>query len=305
MKFRITFPNTKSFDLVYSVIITVVFLASLIGVGLWTYKTKEDCSFKTSNVFNENCDPYALKNDHEITVRDVAFPSTIHLLNSSYDYRNTSFSCSNLTSYRIVLHIDRSVGIDLNASCNFEDGEPFTLAANSVVPNIAFGWDADLSAVQCPFNPKQFQIQSFIFDLGDSEETVVVDSFGLDPGFEYDCTIPFWVEEERGTQGGRARNSTQTSVKEYYTYKQQRAKNFYLYKNRTLSVPYSCKECSPKKGKDLILALLTALGSVGGIAYTLLITVGQYFYERGLKTKEYDGITLNKSDLELLRVREE
>ncbi|KAG0212717.1 hypothetical protein BGX28_005750 [Mortierella sp. GBA30] len=50
----------------------------------------------------------------------------------------------------------------------------------------------------------------------------------------------------------------------------------------------TCVACMTKSGWELVLTLLTSLGSIDGIAYTTLIFVAQKLHEHPSNTKQYD-----------------
>ncbi|KAF9315378.1 hypothetical protein BG006_003764, partial [Podila minutissima] len=75
------------------------------------------------------------------------------------------------------------------------------------------------------------------------------------------------------------------SLHKYHLYKRRIAENFAINKDMKFVLGYTCSDCSTKNGWDLVLTLLTALGSVGGIAYTVLIFISQKLFEHSSDTK--------------------
>ena len=155
--------------------------------------------YTSSTFIQDKCHPFFLFNGAEVRQsRDGATPfvynDRIVGLAEDYKYENTAYSCLNVTAYRIVLSADRSTQINYNVSCIFHDetNVPFNLIASTVSNNVDFGWDGDLSNVNCSYN-KTYYLQSLIFANNDG------DGPGISRGLNIDdrkCSIWVWIDAD-------------------------------------------------------------------------------------------------------------
>lgn len=313
MSLRLSYSITKPFNRAYTIAIAFVFVMCLSAIAIWTVMTKMDCTPYTSSTFEKsNCQPYNLFDGIEVRqsqdgIIPFIYKDTIADLHKDYKYRNNNYTCFNTNYYRIVLHNDRSTTINYNVSCSFDDNVNFTLIASTGSTNHRLGWDSWLEAV-CPYNATS-RLEAFIW-ASDDDQGPGVSGFNLD----YDkCGVGVWTDNKNRSRiiswmpGDNWTFATWTfSLRDYSAYKRQQAKTLGLHKDLKFVVGYTCSDCSTKSGWDLVLTLLTALGSLGGIAYTVLIFISQMIYERSSDKQKYDDLDLVKlTSNNTIRIREE
>ncbi|KAF9997146.1 hypothetical protein BGZ80_010177 [Entomortierella chlamydospora] len=302
MTFTIAYPTTKPFSKAYSAVIAFLLAIGLIAMAIWTVETKKDCPTYTSPVFNnDKCTPYNLYNGVEVrktykpTGLIFGYKNSIEGLDSDFPYSNNSYSCQTVYYYRVVLNADRSTEINYNASCTFDNNVTFRLISNTVTNGVLFPWDADLWALTCPATiPRPYQLQSLIFASNDNGGTIST-GFGFDSGV---CTIPAWYDNQGHIAifgpGYTPYAKNPITVDNYYQYKRNSTFSLFFGDDMGFQVGYTCSKCKVKSGWDLTLVLLTTFGSVGGIAYTILIFVAKNLYEHQSNTANYDEVALNK-----------
>ncbi|KAF9966068.1 hypothetical protein BGZ73_001165, partial [Actinomortierella ambigua] len=291
-----------SFSKAYSAAIAITFILCLTAISLWTVLTKTDCQSYTSSAYKPDiCQPYNLFDGSEVRqshdgIIPFKYKETVQDLGKDYKYRNNTYACNTMNSFRIVLSNDRSTQINYNASCVFDDGVGFTLIASTVSNDVGFGWDADVDPV-CPNGTPNHQLQGFVFADNDNRDDGIVVGFGLNEDL---CTLKVWLDDkgnivESVALKANISGSKPWTLREYSRYKRIKAAEFALNKGMRFIVGYTCQTCSIKTGMDLVLTLLTALGSVGGITYTVLIFVAQTIFERPLsESSEYEKMELGK-----------
>ncbi|KAG0223598.1 hypothetical protein BGW41_005446 [Actinomortierella wolfii] len=304
MLLRITYPVTKPFNKSYSATITAAFLCCLTAVAFWTVNTKTDCHTYTSPTYDKDiCQPYNLFDGVEVRqsrdgITPFPYRDTITALGKDFKYKNNTYACSNMNYYRIVLNADRSTQINYNVSCAFDDGTSFILKASTVSNDVSFAWDAEYQ-LYCS-GPLPHHLQSLVFASNDENRDTVPIGIGVDMN---DCGLEVTFDAngqilEWSPTAPKWRTHRRMTLAEYSKYKRQRASEFAIGKDMRFVVGYTCNACSRKTGWDLVLTLLTSLGAVGGIIYTVLIFIAQYLYERPSSTKTYDKMETNNITME-------
>ncbi|KAF9957089.1 hypothetical protein BGZ70_009621 [Mortierella alpina] len=301
MLLTLSYPSSRPFNKTYTAIIAILLLAALAGISAWTLFTKKDCVPYTSSTLEEGCQPYNLFNEAEVRqshdgIIPFVYKDRISGLATDYKYTNTPYSCLNMTRYRIVLNADRSTQINYNASCFFHDEArvEFNLLASSVSNDVGFGWDSDFNQVECSHG-KPYFLQSLIFADNDG------DGAGIPLGLNIDdssCRILVCYDANDKIAIFRPKKQPDHTkllqVDTYALYKRQMAKTFAINSDMKFAVGYTCSRCSRKSGWDLLLTLLTSMGSLGGMVYTVLIYLGQKMYTRRQDDNPYDSLDLEK-----------
>ncbi|KAF9931172.1 hypothetical protein BGZ75_007794 [Mortierella antarctica] len=302
MLLTLSYPISKPFNKTYTAVIVVLLLSALTGISVWTLVTKKDCVPYTSPTYiQDTCQPYNLFNGAEVRqsrdgITPFVYNDRISGLASDFKYKNTAYSCLNMTSYRIVLSADRSTQINYNASCFFHDetNVKFNLIASTVSNDVGFGWDSDMGDLQC-FHGRPYYLQSVIFADNDGDGPGI--PLGLDI-LDSSCSLLVW----RDAKGQIAvfgpsnipNQKIPQSFQSYSQYKREMAKTFAINSDMRFAVGYTCSKCSRKVGWDLLLTLLTSFGSLGGMVYTVLIFLGQKMYTRKQDANPYDTLDLEK-----------
>ncbi|CAO3566526.1 unnamed protein product [Mortierella alpina] len=305
MLITLSYPTSRSFNKTYTAVIAFLFLVAVAGISAWTLFTKKDCVPYTSPTFEttsgDKCQPYHLYNGAEVRQsRDGILPfvynDRITGLTADYKYTNTSYSCLNMTTYRIVLNADRSTQINYNASCFFHDAAQvkFNLIASTVSNDVGFGWDSDFTQVECSPGSPHF-LQSLIFADNDGEGAGI--PLGVDV-VNASCKLCVWRDANGEIAIFRPKqqpyNTTRESLYTYAVYKRKMAQTFAVNSDMKFAVGYTCSKCSRKTGWDLLLTLLTSIGSLGGMVYTVLIYLGQKMYTRRQDVNPYDSLDMEK-----------
>ncbi|KAF9390633.1 hypothetical protein CPB97_008822 [Podila verticillata] len=313
MFLRLSYSVTKSFNKAYTITIAFLLVMCLSAIAIWTVMTKMDCTPHTSSTFDKsNCQPYNIFDGVEVRqsrdgITPFIYKDTIADLHKDYKYRNNNYTCFTTNYYRVVLRTDRTTTINYNVSCSFDDNVNFTLIASSGSTNHRLGWDSWFKAI-CPYN-STYLLEGFIWASDDNQGTGV-SGFNLD---DDKCGVSVWTDVTNRTRiiswmpGDNWKfDSWLFPLSQYSAYKREQAKNLGLHKNMKFVVGYTCSDCSTKSGWDLVLTLLTALGSLGGIVYTVLIFISQKMYERSSDKQKYDDLDLVKLTSDsTVRLREE
>ncbi|KAF9571420.1 hypothetical protein EC968_000635 [Mortierella alpina] len=302
----LSYPSTRSFNKTYSAVIAALFFAALIGISVWTLVTKKDCVPYTSLTYQQDiCHPYNLYNGAEVRqssdgITPFVYNDRIIGLAEDYKYENTVYSCTNVTAYRIVLSADRSTQINYIVSCFFHDEArvPFSLIASTVSNNVDFGWDGDFSHVNCPFKATSY-LQSLVFANSDGTGPGTPMGINID---DRKCSLWVWIDADRNItvyppstpKSYVNQHRELRSIREYALYKSEKAKTFAVNSNMKFMTAYICYKCSRKSGWDLLLTLLTSIGSVGGMVYSVLIYLGQTLYTRTPDAEKYGDLDLEK-----------
>ncbi|KAF9288859.1 hypothetical protein BGZ68_010491 [Mortierella alpina] len=306
MLLTLSYPSSRPFNKTYTAVIAVLFFAALIGISAWTLLTKKDCVPYTSSTYiQDTCHPYNLFNGAEVRqsrdgVTPFVYNDRIVGLAADYKYEDTVYSCVNVTAYRIVLSADRSTQINYSVSCFFHDeaNVKFDLIASTVSNNVGFGWDGDFSDVNCSYNTTYY-LQSLIFANDDGNGPGISTGLNIDDRM---CFLWVWIDADRNitiyppsTPKSYVNEHRELrSIRDYALYKSEKAKTFAINSNMKFITAYTCYRCSRKSGWDLLLTLLTSIGSVGGMVYTVLIYLAQTIYTRTPDANKYGDLDLEK-----------
>ncbi|KAF9203967.1 hypothetical protein BGZ49_005853 [Haplosporangium sp. Z 27] len=214
-----------------------------------------------------------------------AYSATIMHLQHDYHYENTTFNCASTYDYRFVLNADNSTDIYYVASCYFLDGKntTFTLEANTVVPNITYGWDADLQTASCLAPNTSCLLESLIFYDGDTDpDKVVMVGLNVDPK----GNISAYVNQDGYLDSDYEEPST-IPLLEYFQKKRSATIDFTYAEKNVFQTAYSCLDCSTTSAWKIVLGLLTVLSSLGATAYSILISIAEK-----LHTEQPDTTTI-------------
>ncbi|KAF9430849.1 hypothetical protein BGZ76_000683, partial [Entomortierella beljakovae] len=296
MGLLIHYPSTKSFDWKYSAIIYLGMLVGLVGIGVWTFRTKLDCEPFTSDVYNnQSCIPFNLANNTEVQILNFPVTNTISGLSEDYSYTGRIFTCLDMDNYRIVQHASRYVEVYYNAMCYFNDEftTSFNLTANTATNQLEFGWYADLPGAICLERTESHMLESMIFDSYDNGVVAIGNNI------DGDCTLgvaldPVTKKPKPNRRGDPIENVTSFTLGEYSDFQKGEARRLLSGKSpMTFSVGYSCRKCSSNSILGFALALATTLSSVGTLVFKSLVWCALQRYENRSKGSKHDHMALN------------